>query len=213
MRLLFTIVLLWLAAACAPAASSPTQSISIEPTDVVVVEPLAATAVGTAETVLPTSILPETALAPAVVLPVWQTLPLTNAQTGETFTFADFAGQTVFVEPMATWCSNCRQQLGNVRSAREQLGENVIFVALSVETNISSADLAAYADENGFEWHFAVMTPELLGELVNAFGRTISNPPSTPHFVIRPDGTVSALSTGIESASEIVAQLQAAGGA
>ena len=114
---------------------------------------------------------------------------------------------------MATWCSNCRQQLGNVRSAREQLGENVIFVALSVETNISSADLAAYADTNSFEWHFAVMTPELLGELVNAFGRTISNPPSTPHFIIRPDGTVSALTTGIESASEIVARIQAAGGA
>ncbi len=203
MRLLFTIVLLLLAAACAPASLSPTQSISIEPTDAVAVLSMAATAVGT----------PETALAPAVTLPVWQTLPLTNARTGESFTFADFAGQTVFVEPMATWCSNCRQQLGNVRSAREQLGENVIFVALSVETNISSADLAAYADTNGFEWHFAVMTPELLAELVNTFGRTISNPPSTPHFVIRSDGTVSALSTGIESASEIVAQLQAAGGA
>lgn len=202
MRFLFTSVLLLLAAACTPASLPSTQSVSIEPTDAVVVESMAATAVGT----------PENALASAVTLPVWQTLPLINARTGESFTFADFAGQTVFVEPMATWCSNCRQQLENVRSAREQLGENVIFVALSVETNISSADLAAYADENGFEWHFAVMTPELLGELVNAFGRTISNPPSTPHFVIRPDGTVSALSTGIESASEIVAQIGAVSG-
>ncbi len=151
--------------------------------------------------------------APTAAPLAWQTLPIVNARTGETFTFADFAGQTIFVEPMATWCSNCRQQLGNVRSAREQLGENVIFVALSVETNISSADLAAYADENGFDWHFAVMTPDLLAELVSAFGRTISNPPSTPHFIIRPDGSVSALITGIESASAIVAQIQAADGA
>lgn len=145
--------------------------------------------------------------------PSWQTQPIVNARTGETFTFADFAGQIVFVEPMATWCTNCRQQLGNVRSAREQLGDNVIFIALSVETNISAADLAAYADDNGFEWHFAVMTPELLAELANTFGRTISNPPSTPHFIIRADGTATPLVTGIESASQIVAQIQAEGGA
>lgn len=145
--------------------------------------------------------------------PSWQILPIVNARTGETFTFADFAGQTVFVEPMATWCTNCRQQLGNVRSAREQVGDSVIFIALSVETNISAADLAAYADDNGFEWHFAVMTPELLVELVNTFGRTISNPPSTPHFIIRADGTASPLATGIETASQIVAQIQEEGGA
>ncbi|MBK8035357.1 MAG: redoxin domain-containing protein [Chloroflexi bacterium] len=169
MRLLFTLLLLLLAAACAPAAVSPPQSVSIDPTDVVEPTIAAASLVDATETLLPTSTLIETALAPVTELPAWQTLPVTNARTGETFTFADFAGQTVFVEPMATWCSNCRQQLGNVRSAREQLGENVIFVALSVETNISSADLAAYADTNSFEWHFAVMTPELLGELVNAF--------------------------------------------
>ena len=53
----------------------------------------------------------------------WQDLPLTNAQTGETFSLADFAGQTVYVEPMATWCANCRQQLGNVNEAKMQLGD------------------------------------------------------------------------------------------
>jgi thiol-disulfide isomerase/thioredoxin len=149
--------------------------------------------------------------APAAAPLAWQTLPLVNARTGETFTFADFAGQTVFVEPMATWCSNCRQMLGNVRSAREQLGETVTFVALSVETTIPSADLAAYADANGFDWLFAVMTPDMLAELVSAFGRTISNPPSTPHFVMRPDGSVSSLFTGVVSAEEIVAQIESAG--
>ena len=50
--------------------------------------------------------------AAAINLPTWQTLPLTNARTGETFTFADFAGKTVFVEPMATWCTNVTTQVG-----------------------------------------------------------------------------------------------------
>jgi cytochrome oxidase Cu insertion factor (SCO1/SenC/PrrC family) len=163
---------------------------------------------------MPTSTSSEAAAAnsaPAAAPLAWQTLPLVNARTGETFTFADFAGQTVFVEPMATWCSNCRQMLGNVRSAREQLGESVQFVTLSVETEMPSADLAAYANSNGFDWLFAVMTPEMLTELVNTFGRTISNPPSTPHFVLRPDGSVSALSTGILPADEIAAWIQSAG--
>jgi hypothetical protein len=30
-------------------------------------------------------------------------LPIVDVRTGETFTLAEFAGKTVFVEPMATW--------------------------------------------------------------------------------------------------------------
>ncbi len=145
--------------------------------------------------------------------PTWQTLSLVNARTGETFTFADFEGKTVFVEPMATWCSNCRQQLGNVRNAREQLvNENVIFVALSVEAGLGNDVLASYADDNGFDWYFAVVSTDLLAELVTIFGRTVTNPPSTPHFIIRPDGTTTTLKTGIESTDDIVAQIRTEGG-
>ena len=31
------------------------------------------------------------------------TLPLVDARSGATFTLAEYAGKTVFVEPMATW--------------------------------------------------------------------------------------------------------------
>jgi hypothetical protein len=141
----------------------------------------------------------------SMALAAWQTLPLTNARTGESFTLGDFAGQTVFVEPMATWCSNCRQQLMSVQQARAGLSDEVVFIALSVETNISDADLARYADGFGFDWTFAVMSPEILQELATTFGRTVANPPSTPHFVIRPDGSVSELITGIQSPADIAA--------
>jgi thiol-disulfide isomerase/thioredoxin len=151
--------------------------------------------------------------ATSAELPLWQTLPLADARSGETFTLADFAGQTVFVEPMATWCTNCRRQLENVKEARAQLaGEDVVFVTLSVETNIDDATLASYADEAGFGWLFAVLTPEMLQELAGEFGQTIANPPATPHFVIRPDGSVASLYTGIEPAERIVAQIELAQG-
>lgn len=153
------------------------------------------------------------AMGDMVELPVWQQLPLADARTGETFTLADYAGKTVFVEPMATWCTNCRRQLFNVMEARGQLGdENAIFVALSLETNLDGQALAQYADGNGFDWTFAVMSPEILQALADQFGRSITSAPSTPHFVIRPDGSYTDLVTGIDSPDQIVQMIQAARG-
>lgn len=145
------------------------------------------------------------------VQPAWQSVALTDARSGASFTLGDFAGRTVFVEPMATWCSKCREQMHIIRDVRAQLDpDEVVFIGLSVETNISAAELARYVDEQGFDWMFAVMSPELLQELAGVFGRTIANPPSTPHFVIRPDGSVSELTTGIKPAEALLAELGAA---
>jgi cytochrome oxidase Cu insertion factor (SCO1/SenC/PrrC family) len=147
-----------------------------------------------------------------MALPAWQTMTLTDALTGESFTFADFAGQPVLVEPMATWCGNCRRQLGNVQEARAQLGDEVVFVALSVETNISDAELAEYALNEGFDFKFAVLSEDGLRALVDTFGTTAANPPSTPHFIIRADGSWTDLVTGSESAEELIKALTAAQG-
>ena len=149
-------------------------------------------------------------LLSAAFAQTWQTLPLTDARTGETFTLGGFSGQTVYVEPMATWCSNCRHQLGNVRDAAAQLGSksDVTFVALSVETTLKASDLAHYAKAQGFDFKFAVMTPELLRALAATFGPPIAVPPSTPHFIIYPDGTTSDLLTGFSSPDAILAALE-----
>lgn len=142
-------------------------------------------------------------------LPAWQTIALTDVTTGESFTIADFAGKTVYVEPMATWCTNCRRQLGHVQEARAQLNdENVVFIGISVETNIDDATLAQYTEDTGYDWTFAVATPEMLQSLAEQFGQTITNPPSTPHFIIYPDGTTTDLATGFETADELIPQLQ-----
>lgn len=161
----------------------------------------------------PEAAVEEAAEAPMAEPAAWQQMALTDVRSGATFTLADFAGKTVFVEPMATWCTNCRRQLGNVQTARAQLNsDDVVFVALSVETALSNDTLQRYTEDTGFDWHFAVAPPEMLQALVDTFGQSITNPPSTPHFIIRPDGTTTELSTGIESADELIARLQAAGG-
>lgn len=146
---------------------------------------------------------------PVVERPAWQLMALTDARSGATFTLADYAGKTVFVEPFATWCSNCRQQLANVHAAGQQAGEEVVFVALSVEASIGDEALAAYAADTGYDLVFAAMPPEMLQALAAQFGQTISNPPATPHFVIRPDGSTGELVTGIEPTEAILAQVAA----
>lgn len=148
--------------------------------------------------------------AVSVTRPAWQQIALIDARSGSTFTLADFAGKTVFVEPFATWCSNCRQQLTNVQAAKAALGEDVVFVALSVEPNIGADALVRYADDANFDLTFAAMPPELLQALAAQFGQTIANPPATPHFLIRPDGSTTDLVTGIESPDAIKAQIEAA---
>ncbi len=154
----------------------------------------------------------EPATAPAqaeVERPAWQTIALTNARTGERFTLADFAGKTVYVEPMATWCTNCRAQMHRVVPVYEELraDSRFAFVSLSVGESIADSDLASYADREGFGWIFAIATPEMLAELTNAFGRSALTPPSTPHFLIYPDGSDSGLKTGPESTEDLRAGL------
>lgn len=105
--------------------------------------------------------------------PAWHRFPLTDARTGEAFTFRDFAGKTVYVQPMATWCSNCRAQLGVVREDHARVDpERVVFVALSIETSLPPAQLARYADAAGFDWVFAVASLELYEQLAATFGHS-----------------------------------------
>jgi cytochrome oxidase Cu insertion factor (SCO1/SenC/PrrC family) len=201
MKLSFIVglLLLLIMAACSPAATSPTPA------------PPAPT--NTPEVTAEASLLADV-LSAGAERPAWQTVSLVNAATNENFTLADFAGKTVYVEPMATWCTNCRAQQGQVRATREQLGEeNYVFISLSVEPNDTTAGLAEYLVRENFPWTFAIAPTEMVQSLVEQFGRTITNPPSTPHFVISPTGAVSQLMTGQHSAERLVAELTAATGA
>jgi hypothetical protein len=138
----------------------------------------------------------------------WLTFVLEDARTGDQFTLADFSGKTVYVEPMATWCTNCRRQLNELSAGQDQLPADTILIGLSVEPNLPNDVLAGYANGQGYDFLFAVGTPELIEGIVGQYGRSAVNPPSTPHFLIRPDGTISDLSTGHHTIEEIITQIQ-----
>lgn len=137
----------------------------------------------------------------------WRTMEITDVD-GATFTVESLSGTPVFVENFATWCTNCKKQLGKTQEAAAEVGDDAVFLALSVETDIDPSDVAAYAADNGFDdIRFAVMTPELLKATKDAFGTSALNPPSTPKVVVAADGSVGELVTGFEEPDEITAAL------
>lgn len=141
----------------------------------------------------------------------WRSLAITDVD-GRSFTLASLSGKPVFVEAFATWCSNCRAQLADTQAAARALGGEATFVALSVETDLDPAEVASYADENGFaDIRFAVMSEELLAAMADDLGTSLANPPATPHLVIAADGTPGALRTGPSSLETITGILRAAG--
>lgn len=138
----------------------------------------------------------------------WQTLEMIDARTGETFRVSDFLGCTVLVETMATWCINCLMQLGYLSEALPELDpDSFVAIAISVETDLSAEDLAAYADNSEFDWLFSVASPEMLRAIVDAFGREAIVPPSTPHVIVQPDGTPGELQTGFRTPEELIDDL------
>ena len=144
------------------------------------------------------------AATPARVLAAWQQVRLTDT-TGSSFTVGELAGKPVFVEFFATWCPTCRAQLGRTNEAAGQLDGQAVFLALSTETDLSSADLAEYKRDNDFSHvRFAVMSPAMLAAIVQAFGNDAANPPSTPHLVVSSAGTIGELRTGSADAASIV---------
>jgi thiol-disulfide isomerase/thioredoxin len=145
--------------------------------------------------------------------PAWMTTELIDACSGESFTLADFAGKTLYIESMATWCPPCRDQLARVKEAAAQIpeeeGADTVFVALSSEVDLPRETLAEYAASNDFPFIFAVMPAEMLQSMADELGQEIAVPPATPHLIVTPDGAIGELRTGGESAADLLALLTA----
>ena len=133
---------------------------------------------------------------------------LTDVRSGQAFSLAELsAGQPVLLEPMAVWCSNCRAQQHEVKRAHTE--GSFVSVSLDVDLSESAADLASYADREGFDWRFAMADANLYRLLQERFGVAVTNPPSTPLIVIEPGGMVRPLEfgQGTRSAEALLAEL------
>ena len=141
--------------------------------------------------------------------PAWLATELIDACSSETFALADFAGKTLYIEAMATWCPSCHGQLTRLKEAVATLPEeqraDFVFVALSTEGDLPRESLAEYAATNEFPFIFAVMPADMLRAMADDFGQEIAVPPAMPYLIIAPDGTIGDLRTGGSSVEDLQA--------
>ena len=164
---------------------------------------------GAPETTTPTA--PTTTAQPTVapLQEPWRTAELVDVRSGETLTINDLHGRLVVIEPMAIWCTSCRAQQNEARDALASLGrDDIVYISVDVDPNETEPDLARYADERGYPWHFTVASREVARSLAQTFGDQVLSPPSTPKIVVAPDGTAD-VSFGIKRAAELEAEFSA----
>ena len=142
--------------------------------------------------------------ADALAAHPWATAELTDVTTGETFAIADFAGRPLFIEAMAIWCTNCRQQQARFTEAFGQLAPGMAeYVVLTIDPSESANDLARYEADRGFTGRYVVAGRELSRQLLDALGPNILNPPSVPLVYVSPTGEVD-FRTGPEPVEKIL---------
>ena len=142
--------------------------------------------------------------------PSWYAAELTNVNSGETFKVADWQGKVILVETMAVWCPFCTQQQAETRTLHGILGErdDLVSLSLDVDLNESSDILKSHAERQGFDWHFAVVPPEVAREIGQLYGAQFLNPPATPMLIIDRQGEAHPLPVGIKSAKSLQQALE-----
>ena len=142
--------------------------------------------------------------------PDWFDVELTDAQTGESFTVNDYAGKVVLLETMAIWCPNCIIQANEIRNLHKVLGnpEDLVSVSLDVDVNEDNEALGKYANEYGFDWHFAIASNEVARALGNLYTAQYLNPPLAPMMIIDREGKVHHLEYGIKDAEMLQQEVE-----
>lgn len=128
----------------------------------------------------------------------WRTTELRDVLTDETFSIDGLAGP-VAIQSFAVWCPKCQRQSEEL----SKLGESVTVVGLNIDPNEDAAQVRQHAKDNGFNWRFAVAPTEMTESLVEAFGSTVTNAPSTPIIVACDGGGVEFFSGSQQSADQI----------
>jgi thiol-disulfide isomerase/thioredoxin len=153
------------------------------------------------------------AAAPPVSVPddLWRTAELRDVRSGETLVVNELtrAGLLVVIEPMAIWCTSCRIQQNEARTALAELArDDIVYISLDVDPNETEPDLARYADERDYPWHFVVASRDVARSIAQDFGDQVLSPPSTPKIVIARDGQAE-VSFGIKRADQLQAEFAA----
>lgn len=111
-------------------------------------------------------------------------------QYGNTHTFSDYVGKTVFLNFWATWCPPCRNEMPDIQKLYEEYQEagddSVVILGIAAPgfgSEVSEEEIGEFLAENGYTYPVVMDTN---GEIFMAYG--VFSYPTT--FMIDADGNV-----------------------
>jgi cytochrome oxidase Cu insertion factor (SCO1/SenC/PrrC family) len=153
-----------------------------------------ATAVPTAEVSINTPELP----------PMWLSVKFTDAVTGKDFTINDFKGKVVVIDLMAAWCPNCLAEQKQLKALRDLVSpDDLVVVTLGTDLYEDAAVLKKYAQDNGFDWRYAVAPLEAMRDIGNLYGALFMDPTLSPTLIVDRQGEIYKMNFGYKKAEDI----------
>lgn len=86
---------------------------------------------------------------------------------GNEFSLSDFQGKVVFLEFMATWCSDCQKLTKEMKDVYSHFGDDIIMISLDIDHDEDPDLLRDYAHKNNAKWIFAF--PEDINSILTTF--------------------------------------------
>jgi thiol-disulfide isomerase/thioredoxin len=86
----------------------------------------------------------------------WKSAPLTDANSGRSFTLGNFSGRVVVLQFMAVYCQFCFAEARQLVSVQQSFASNaqasnqVVVVSVDVDPNENLAQLKSYLQQNHF---------------------------------------------------------------
>jgi len=135
-------------------------------------------------------------------LPGWLTAELKDVRTGDTFTIAQF-DKPVLLESFAVWCPTCKKQQNKLKDLHEEIGDDVVSIGLDTDPNEDETKVLDYANDNGFNWRYAVSPTAMTQGLIDEFGVNVVNAPQAPVILICEDNSFELLKRGVKDTEDL----------
>ncbi|MFW9967303.1 MAG: TlpA family protein disulfide reductase [Candidatus Thorarchaeota archaeon] len=76
-------------------------------------------------------------------------------------------GRFVVVDLMATWCSSCAFQNGNLKTLYNNMGDTIHMISLTVDLSETEAMMAAYMEDKDLPWPHGLDTQSVFSNYFN----------------------------------------------
>jgi len=121
---------------------------------------------------------------------------------GREFSLSDFRGKVVILDFFATYCGPCKTQVRELKKLKEQFGDDLVIISISVSPEDTDEELRSYAEENGITWRVARDTASV-GDAYNVLYLPTL-------VVVDPEGRITARHVGLTDSETLAKEVKAA---